>query len=340
MRISIKAGRSQVLAIAASVLVSGSALAAAAVPAGAATTATTATAGMTARAAAPAAPAKVTVNNPGATTEPAAAPIDLALTANDSNPAGYPLVWSATGLAALGLTVAATNANGTDAAITGTAPAADAGTHDITVFATDANLKFGEATFALTLGNVVTVTNPGAQAAKVGTAIAPLTIKAKDSDAAEALTYAAGGTLPTGLAINAATGVITGTPTAAGAFPVTITVTDPTAATGAAEFTWTVTKPDDKIAVKAPVNQTVWFGVPATIKPTATDSAAGQKLTWSATGLPPGLGINAANGVISGKATKLAGSSGTKGSADPAVADQLLARIEEISKIFWETKQG
>ena len=40
------------------------------------------------------------------------------------------------------------------------------------------------------------------------------------------------------------------------------------------------------------------------------------------------------------EATKLAGASGTKGSADPTVADQLLAKIEEISKIFWETKQG
>ena len=40
------------------------------------------------------------------------------------------------------------------------------------------------------------------------------------------------------------------------------------------------------------------------------------------------------------EATKLAGASGTKGSADPAVAGQLLAKIEEISKIFWETKQG
>jgi len=34
----------------------------------------------------------------------------------------------------------------------------------------------------------------------------------------------------------------------------------------------------------------------------------------------------------------LAGSAGAKGSSDPAVADQLLAKIEEISKIFWETK--
>jgi len=40
------------------------------------------------------------------------------------------------------------------------------------------------------------------------------------------------------------------------------------------------------------------------------------------------------------EATKLAGTGGTKGSTDEAVADQLLAKIEEISKIFWETKQS
>ena len=41
------------------------------------------------------------------------------------------------------------------------------------------------------------------------------------------------------------------------------------------------------------------------------------------------------------EATKLAGGGGgTKSSVDPAVADQLLAKIDEISKIFWETKQG
>ncbi|KAB1932593.1 superoxide dismutase, Ni [Micromonospora sp. ALFpr18c] len=40
------------------------------------------------------------------------------------------------------------------------------------------------------------------------------------------------------------------------------------------------------------------------------------------------------------EATKLAGAGGAKGAADPAVAEQLLAKIEEISKIFWETKQS
>ena len=38
------------------------------------------------------------------------------------------------------------------------------------------------------------------------------------------------------------------------------------------------------------------------------------------------------------EATKLAGAGGTKASWDPAVADQLLAKIDEIAEIFWETK--
>ena len=40
------------------------------------------------------------------------------------------------------------------------------------------------------------------------------------------------------------------------------------------------------------------------------------------------------------EATKLAGASGTKGHVDVATADELLAKIEEISEIFWETKQA
>ncbi len=39
------------------------------------------------------------------------------------------------------------------------------------------------------------------------------------------------------------------------------------------------------------------------------------------------------------EATKLAGAGGTKGTNDLAVADQLLAKIDEISEIFWATKK-
>ncbi|MQA24807.1 MAG: superoxide dismutase, Ni [Micromonosporaceae bacterium] len=40
------------------------------------------------------------------------------------------------------------------------------------------------------------------------------------------------------------------------------------------------------------------------------------------------------------EATKLAGASGSKGSADPKTAEELLGKIDEIAKIFAETKQG
>ena len=39
------------------------------------------------------------------------------------------------------------------------------------------------------------------------------------------------------------------------------------------------------------------------------------------------------------EATKLAGAAGTKGTVDVAVADSLLAKIDRISEIFWETKK-
>jgi nickel superoxide dismutase len=38
------------------------------------------------------------------------------------------------------------------------------------------------------------------------------------------------------------------------------------------------------------------------------------------------------------EATKLAGAAGGKGAVDVSKADELLAKIDEISKIFWETK--
>jgi nickel superoxide dismutase len=45
------------------------------------------------------------------------------------------------------------------------------------------------------------------------------------------------------------------------------------------------------------------------------------------------------NGLFN-EATKLAGAGGTKGSTEVATADKLLAKIDDIAKIFKETKQG
>jgi hypothetical protein len=88
-------------------------------------------------------------------------------------------------------------------------------------------------------GNTVTVTNPGNQTATVGTATS-LQINATDSAGGQTLTYSATG-LPAGLSVHSSTGLISGTPTAAGSSNVTITAQDTTGASGAATFTWTVT---------------------------------------------------------------------------------------------------
>ncbi|MBO1417590.1 M4 family metallopeptidase, partial [Streptomyces sp. FH025] len=68
----------------------------------------------------------------------------------------------------------------------------------------------------------VTVTNPGNQSTAVGTAV---NLQIKASGGTAPLSYSATG-LPAGLVINASTGVITGTPTAAANSNVTVTVTD------------------------------------------------------------------------------------------------------------------
>ena len=40
------------------------------------------------------------------------------------------------------------------------------------------------------------------------------------------------------------------------------------------------------------------------------------------------------------EATKLAGAAGGKGTTDPAKGDELLAKIDEIAAVFWETKSA
>jgi subtilase family serine protease len=85
--------------------------------------------------------------------------------------------------------------------------------------------------------NTVSVTNPGTQNGTVGTATS-LQIHATDSGGAT-LTYSATG-LPPGLSINTSTGLISGTPTTAGTYSVTVTATDTTSASGGASFSWVI----------------------------------------------------------------------------------------------------
>jgi Zn-dependent metalloprotease len=57
------------------------------------------------------------------------------------------------------------------------------------------------------------------------------------------------------------------------------------------------------VTVNNPGSQTGTVGTAKSLQLTATDSASGQTLTWSATGLPAGLSISSSTGLISGTPT-------------------------------------
>jgi len=67
----------------------------------------------------------------------------------------------------------------------------------------------------------------------------------------------------------------------------------------------------DVVTVTSPGNQTGTVGTAVSLPISASDSASGQTLTYSATGLPAGLSINSATGVISGTPTTAATSTVT-----------------------------
>ena len=84
----------------------------------------------------------------------------------------------------------------------------------------------------------------------------------------------------------------------------TVTAKDTTGATGSASFTWTINSATgNTVTVTNPGNQTGTVGTAVSLQITATDSASGQTLTYSATGLPAGLSINSTTGLISGTPT-------------------------------------
>ena len=161
----------------------------------------------------------------------------------------------------------------------------------------------------------VTVTNPGSQTGSLGTA-ASMQIHASDSASGKTLTYSATD-LPLGLSISSSTGAVSGTPTAAGSYTVTATVNDGSGASSV-NFSWTIGSGStgNTVTVTNPGNQTGAVGTAASLQIKASDSATGQTLTYSATGLPAGLSISSSTGLISGTPTTASSSSVTATATD------------------------
>ena len=253
----------------------------------------------------------VTVTNPGTQTGTVGTADTVQVQASDSA-TGKTLAYSATDLP-LGLSISSSTG-----AITGSPTVA--GSYTTTVTVNDgsgaSSVNFDWTIGATGTGNTVTVTNPGTQAGTVGTA-ASLQIHASDSATGQTLTYTATG-LPAGLSISSSTGLISGTPTTAGSSSVTATATDGTGAKGTATFTWTIsaTGAGNTVTVTNPGTQAGTVGTAASVQIHASDSATGQTLTYTATGLPAGLSISSSTGLISGTPTTAGSSSVTATATD------------------------
>src|SRR5579883_2629398 len=180
--------------------------------------------------------------------------------------------------------------------ITGTISQPGDGTYTVTITATDSDNPTSNKTTTITFTWTVednlppVLTNPSTQNNNEGDTV-KLAIQAKDADSFSATN------LPTGLSINATTGVISGTidPRAAGTYTVTVKAVDG-GNSSSVTFTWNVadTTPPD---ITNPGTQTNNEGDSVNLAIKAVDNDPG---TFTATGLPPGLSIDATTGVITG----------------------------------------
>ena len=96
------------------------------------------------------------------------------------------------------------------------------------------------------------------------------------------------------------------------------------ACTDSAAQVWNLpsgTSTGNTVTVGNPGNQTSTVGTAASLQVGATDSASGQTLTYSATGLPAGLSINSSTGLISGTPTTAGTSNVTVTATDTTGAD-------------------
>ena len=218
-----------------------------------------------------------------------------------------PFSWSiTTGSLPVGLSL-----NSSTGSITGKPTGPAVGTIIFTVTVTDSESPSKTATQSLSIvitapQLTVTTTTASLPTGVIGNTYST-TLAA--SGGAGAYTWAVTGgnaSLPPGLTLNTATGVISGTPTATGPTTFTVTVTDsetPTAQTASASLTISVNN-------SAPLGITTTTaqlptGVTGTAYPPTTLQASGgvTPYTWSYTGsLPTGLNLSA-SGVITGTPT-------------------------------------
>ena len=229
-----------------------------------------------------------------------------------------PYSWSATGLPT-GLSI-----NSSTGAITGTPSAASSST--VTATVTDSTSPTHQSVtkqFTLTVTAGLSITTAMLPEGVIGVNYSTTVAAA---GGATPYRWSASG-LPAGITMNSGTGMISGTPSAAGSSPVNITVTDsttPTQVSASRQFTLTINQALSITTASLP------GGVAGSTYSTMVAAAGGiTPYSWSASGLPSGLGIDAGTGAITG--TPSGASSGT---VAVTVTDSTSPTHQSVTKQF------
>ncbi len=261
-----------------------------------------------------------------------------------ADPNGDPLTYAAAGLPG-GLAIDASSGK-----VTGTIAITAPGTYAVSVTATDDKGAATNETFAYTVADAAPQTAGTIAAhtyADATAGISVATVGAFTSPNGLALTYTAAG-LPQGLTIDAATGVIAGTldhdasanapaktgsgATLDGTYTIVVTASDGQGGMAAQSFTLDATNTAPVVAT-ATSNQHSFDGNAASLDASAafTDPNTGDILTYAATGLPTGLTIDSATGLIAGTIDKAASAQGPYSVTVTATDDKGAATSETFS---------
>ena len=204
------------------------------------------------------------------------------------------ITWSVTGTLPAGITL-----NSSTGVLSGTPT--QTGSFPITITATDSNNCPGSRGYTLVIGCQTITVNPATIPA--GTAGTAYSQTFTQTTGIGTITWSVTGGLPTGITLNPSTGVLSGTPTQTGSFPITITATDINNCPGSRGYTLVIGCQTITVSPGTLPNGTV--GTPYSQALTQTGGIG--TITWSVTAgaLPPGLLLNSGTGVLSGTPTQM-----------------------------------
>ncbi|MGJ4728833.1 putative Ig domain-containing protein [Luteimonas sp. SDU101] len=204
-----------------------------------------------------------------------------------------PYTFAATGTLPAGVTLAA------DGTLAGTPN--EAGTFNFTVTATDANGQSGALAYVLRIAAPTLSVGPAAGALPAARAGSAYLQALQVSGGRAPYTAALSGALPTGIVFDAASMEFSGTPTQAGDFNLTVTITDSTPGISASvvvAYTLAVAAPT--LSLVPGTLEDAAAGQPYTQALVASGGLAPYQYAVSAGALPAGLALDPATGVLAG----------------------------------------